>query len=253
MRIFAISDLHTDYRENRQIIESIPGYFHEDDILIVAGDISHRLDKIGDTLSSLRLKFKDVFYLPGNHELWIQGEKYNSIEKHFRVLELCESLEVKTKPTRVGPIWIVPLFSWYSSNFDESDGDNSDLERWADFYFCKWPEDIEDIGGVSEYFSRLNIPNIKRYDAPVISFSHFLPRIDLLPSREWLRFKGLPKVSGCALIESQIRALGSIIHVFGHSHINRDSMIDGIRYVQNALSYPKERNSSKFPMKLIWG
>jgi hypothetical protein len=53
-------------------------------------------------------------------------------------------------------------------------------------------------------------------------------------------------------LDEQIRKLGSAIHVFGHSHINRDLIIEGVRYIQNALSYPRERRSAEWPAKLIW-
>jgi hypothetical protein len=45
----------------------------------------------------------------------------------------------------------------------------------------------------------------------------------------------------------------SIIHVFGHSHINTDRVIDGVRYVSNALRYPRERTAARFPLQMIWG
>lgn len=31
------------------------------------------------------------------------------------------------------------------------------------------------------------------------------------------------------------------MHVFGHTHIARDEVVDGTRYVQQPLGYPKER------------
>ena len=37
-RIFAISDLHTDYEANMEFVESLPP--HPEDVLIVAGDVS---------------------------------------------------------------------------------------------------------------------------------------------------------------------------------------------------------------------
>jgi hypothetical protein len=126
----------------------------------------------------------------------------------------------------VGNIWIVPLFSWYDSEFGSGPTDK-ELEGWADFHFCKWPEGVR---RVSEYLTGLNLPNIKSYDGAVISFSHFLPRIELLPTREKLKFKGLGKVAGCRLIERQLRELKSVTHVFGHSHIDRDCEIEGVRY-----------------------
>jgi hypothetical protein len=68
---------------------------------------------------------------------------------------------------------------------------------------------------------------------------------------ERLRFKGLPKVAGCAALDKQIRSLKSGVHVFGHSHISCDRVIDGVRYIQNPLRYPRERTTVDFPTKII--
>jgi len=248
MRILAISDLHTDFRENWHLVEQISNSLYRNDILIVAGDIADNLEIIKRTLSVLRSRFKMVFYTPGNHELWVRNEPYNSIEKLFRVLRLCQSLEVQTMPAKVNNLWIVPLFSWYDSEFDSGPIDE-ELDGWADFHFCQWPEGIHQV---YKYFIELNVPNIRPYEGDVISFSHFLPRLELLPKKEKLRFKSLGKVAGCDLLENQIRKLQSIIHVFGHSHINRDCVIDGVRYIQNALSYPKERSTANLFLKEVW-
>jgi hypothetical protein len=97
----------------------------------------------------------------------------------------------------------------------------------------------------------MNERRLHAYDGPVISFSHFLPRRDLLPGVERLRFKGLPKVAGCARLDAQIRSLNASVHIFGHSHISCDRVIDGVRYVQNPLRYPRERTDTAFPLKII--
>jgi Icc-related predicted phosphoesterase len=254
MRIFAISDLHTDFAENWKLVKQISESSYKDDILIVAGDIADQTEIIKRTLALLRSRFKMVFFTPGNHELWVRGEKYDSIEKLSRILRLCDGLDIRYRPSQVSKIWIVPLFSWYDSEFEteesefETEETDNELAGWADFHFCKWPSEM---GKKFEYFLELNLPNIKSYDGPVISFSHFLPRRELLPSRDKLKFKALPKVAGCNLIERQIRELRSVIHVFGHSHINRDCVLDGVRYVQNALSYPRERPAARLELKQI--
>ena len=31
------------------------------------------------------------------------------------------------------------------------------------------------------------------------------------------------------------------MHVFGHTHINHDKILNGVRYVQHPLKYPDER------------
>ena len=44
------------------------------DVLLLAGDISDDLDVIRHSLFTLRQTFQTVFYIPGNHELWVRGE-----------------------------------------------------------------------------------------------------------------------------------------------------------------------------------
>jgi len=85
----------------------------------------------------------------------------------------------------------------------------------------------------------------------VITFSHFIPRADLLPPKEYMRFSWLPDVSICKALDAQIRRLGSRVHVCGHTHTTVDTVIDDVRYVQNAVRYPKERRPESFPIKLI--
>jgi predicted phosphodiesterase len=249
MRILAISDLHTDFRENMLLVEELSDVTYQRDILIAAGDISDRLDTLKSTLALLRAKFMKIFYVPGNHELWVRKERQTSVEKFFSVLALCETLDIQTSPAKVDAVWVVPLFSWYEPQFDaDNSGDSDSLGGWADFYLCKWPTDI---GQVCDFFLNMNEPRLLSYDGPVISFSHFLPRRDLLPAVERLRFKGLPKVAGCAALDQQIRSLKSGVHVFGHSHISCDRVIDGVRYIQNPLRYPRERTTAALPMKII--
>jgi Icc-related predicted phosphoesterase len=251
MRIFAVSDLHTDFAENRRRLQQISSTSYLYDVLVVAGDIADDLKIIDWTLRKLRSQFGQVFYVPGNHELWVRSGDYNSIEKFRQVLRLCDEIGVCTRPGRAGKNWIVPLFSWYESDYDElGEADVSSLEGWADFYFCKWPVEIK---SASEYFLNLNESLIKKYDGPVITLSHFLPRRELLPAVERLIFKGLPLVAGALGLDRQIRALNAAIHVFGHSHIDFDKMIDGVRYIHHAFDYPRGEALSKDPLKQILG
>jgi Icc-related predicted phosphoesterase len=251
MRVYAISDLHTDFRENWLVLEGLSDVDYRQDTLIVAGDIAAQLQVIKDTLALLKTKFQNVCYTPGNHELWVRNENINSLQKFHAVLALCDSLGVLTRPAKLAGYWIVPLFSWYQASFaaaDSDDDDTNELEGWADYHFCKWPAGL---GALHDFFLGLNEAHIKDYDQPVISFSHFLPRRELLPAREHLKFKQLPQVAGSLALDEQIRHLKSSVHVFGHSHISYDRVIAGVRYVQNSLRYPRERASTHFPIKLL--
>jgi hypothetical protein len=62
-----------------------------------------------------------------------------------------------------------------------------------------------------------------------------VPRTELLPAVRWLRFKGLPLVAGSVAIDAQLRRVGASVHVYGHTHIPDDRVLDGVRYVQNHL------------------
>lgn len=240
MPIYAISDLHTDNRENRELIESITMSDYQNDTLIVAGDISNNLKVMETTFSLLTTRFKQIFFVPGNHEFWVSKETENSLIKFEQILSLCDDLGIHTRPKIVEGASVVPLFSWYESAFYPAGNRNAkELEGWGDYHLCKWPS----TRGFDpcKHFVGLNKSNIRPYDRPVISFSHFVPRLELIPPLNMLFFKSLPIVSGSVKIEEMVRTLGSRVHVFGHTHINVDRTINGVRYLQNALRYPRER------------
>jgi predicted phosphodiesterase len=248
MRIFAISDLHTDFRENRLLVQRLAGRDYTRDVLVVAGDVADRLETLRETLVFLRGLFREVWFVPGNHELWVRGDTRDSLEKFAAVLDLCARAGVRTGPGRAEGHWIVPLFSWYDEAFDRHDeGVREELEAWSDFYFCRWPREVE---SPAEHFAALNGRWLRRYEGPVLTFSHFVPRPELVPAVRHLTFKGLPKVAGSEIIERQLREAGSTVHVYGHTHLMDDRVIDGVRYVQNWL-HPLRNEGPDAPLKLI--
>ena len=254
MRIFATSDLHTDFEVNRQIVAAIPRGEYGQDALIVAGDIAHRMEILEDTLAVLLERFGEVFFVPGNHDLWVEDEERNSIQKFYQILELCDRLGVGIRPAVAGDYRVVPLFSWYESSFDEAaeSGANA-LLTWADFRRCRWPEGSD---AACHFLTGLNESHLEdpSGSGAVVTFSHFVPRRDLLPPVHGLKYKGLLRVAGSTTIERQLRRTGSHIHIFGHSHIHCDREIDSVRYVQQGLGYPRERERQggrEFSLKRI--
>jgi predicted phosphodiesterase len=247
MRIWAVSDLHADFRDNRRLLERISVAEHRGDALIVAGDVGDAISLVSDVLGGLRERFAEVFFVPGNHELWVRNDPRDSVEKFHAVLAACAGAGVRTAPARVGGAWIVPLFSWYDPAFDvRGEADHASLEAWSDRYFCRWREGISPV----DHFLALNEPHLRRYDAPVVSFSHFVPRTELLPPVRWLRFKGLPLVAGSVAIDAQVRRIGAAVHVYGHTHIPDDRVIGGVRYVQNHLRASGSGDGGL--LKLVW-
>ena len=108
-----------------------------------------------------------------------------------------------------------------------------------DYRACRWPGNFSP-DDVAAYFTKLNRPGPVEQGATLITFSHFLPRIDLLPQNIPEIRKVLYPVLGSTRLEQQVRALRPKIHVYGHSHVHRQLQIDGITYVNNAVGYPQE-------------
>jgi len=74
VRVFSVSDLHTDHRANLERLEEWEQYTDKGkgefvDILIVAGDISANLSILKRTLELLKSLFDFVIFVPGNNEV----------------------------------------------------------------------------------------------------------------------------------------------------------------------------------------
>lgn len=261
-RVFALSDIHVDYPDNMAWVEALSATAYRHDALILAGDVSDDLNKLAAALQCVRSKYAQVFFVPGNHELWVRRQPgIDSFTKFHQVLELCTALGVQTRPALVGKaVWIVPLFTWYvkpeqgpDSLFVPKPGEDPTLTRWSDDYCTRWPSRAAGRT-IADHFLSLNEPYLhQQYDAPVISCSHFVPRTDLIFSTpEERAVTGMvpvdtapsfnfSRVAGSWGIEAQIRRLGSAVHVYGHQHRNRRRRVDGIWYVAHSLGYRRER------------
>jgi predicted phosphodiesterase len=240
MRIFTISDIHADYKENDLWIKSLSNHDYKHDCLIIAGDISDSLSLIARCFELLTRKFHSVFYVPGNHDLWVRNHSQNSsFGKFYELLELARDFGVITQEESFGTTIIIPMFSWYDLSFGEMS--ETLTERWMDFYHCKWPENYDTPSAQNHFFLQKNNIEKKPASHTVITFSHFLPRIDVMPHYIPKKFRHVYPVLGSPLLDLQIRALHSKIHVYGHSHVNRIAKIEGIQYINNAFGYPSER------------
>jgi len=269
MRVLAVSDLHVDYVKNLEWCKSLSDEEYAEDCLIVAGDISHKLDKLEETLRTLKQKFKEVFFTPGNHDLWVTDAKgaKDSIEKMKEVEELCGRLNVATRAKKItfgnecNSVWVVPIYSWYHASWDREEdwvGIPPATKVMADFRACKWPLPIDAMSeddSLAKLFDSFNSPALENLEtvleieresafetaSPVITFSHFVPRNELIPEKSKLFYKNLPKAVGSDYLFDRIKQLRPDVHVFGHTHFSWDCWLDDVRYVQWPLGYPKEQ------------
>ncbi|MDO4904766.1 MAG: metallophosphoesterase [Lautropia sp.] len=303
MRIFALSDLHVDYEANLKWVHNLSRCDLVDDLLIMAGDISHHRSRIDACLTALTRRFKQVLFVPGNHDLWVLRDPpgVDSLMKFEAVMQTAGDCGATTTSLRFGNRLIVPLLGWYDYSFGRPVAEIRHL--WTDFRACRWPAGFDEAA-ITDYFTRLNVippaRGINRADVtgktdtangtglsgmadttgtagmtgtvgetglpgPAtrpepgaltdldslahdagahtpsrITVSHFLPRADLVPAGVPEHFRILTPVLGSTRLEEQLRRIRPDIHIYGHSHINRDVMLEGIRYINNAFGYPQE-------------
>ena len=289
--IYAVSDIHTDYRKNLEWAKSLGQAGHGSDALLIAGDVADDVDTFAETMDSLSRAFGAVFFVPGNHDLWIRRDGSHgadSIAKLEKLAGICCECGVLTTPQRLamdagGAVSVLPLLSWYHSSFDvEPDVSQLRLPSAravvADYKATRWPAPLENGGealarhldslcdelpgerAAAEAAARSSLisqrgggkllattplgsyAEARAGGARVLSFSHFLPRIELAPEKRFLVYPPLMQALGSAPLGRRLDALRPEVHVFGHSHFGWDATLDdGIRYVQAALATPVER------------
>jgi predicted phosphodiesterase len=239
MRVFALSDVHVDYDVNAKWIANLSVSEYQDDVLILAGDVSDSRRLLDWCLGALARRFKQVLFVPGNHDLWVirDDDGRNSLQKFDDVRAAVESSGASMEAFCERGLSIVPLLGWYDYSFGEPSGELRSL--WMDYRACRWPSGWAERD-VAAHFESFNDKQVTPKDGKVITYSHFLPRIDLM-SRFIPGAGGfLDPVLGSTRLEGQLRRLDATIHVYGHSHSNRHVTIDGVTYINNAFGYPGE-------------
>jgi Icc-related predicted phosphoesterase len=250
LRVFTTSDIHIDFEENYKWFNSISDYDYKDDILILAGDIIDKISKINSAFKILKSKFSRVSYVPGNHDLWVHSDGIkDSIDKFNIIKKSANENGIDMEPVNIGTLSIVPLLGWYDYTFGSPVDDL--LKSWSDYVACKWPENYNETD-ITLYFISLNESFLNIKNNFIISFSHFLPRIDIMPSFIPPKKRILYPVFGTTLLEKQIRKLKSNIHIYGHSHLNMQINLDNTIYINNAYGYPYEKKISSKRLKCIY-
>ncbi|WP_371784218.1 metallophosphoesterase family protein [Streptosporangium subroseum] len=254
--LFAISDLHIAYAENREIVEGIRPA-HDGDWLIVAGDVGEIFADVEWALGLLAGRFAKVIWAPGNHELWTPREDPIQLrgEARYRgLVEVCRKLGVVTPEDeypvwtgRGGPVAVAPLFVLYDYSFR--------------------------MPGMATKEASL----AHAYEVGVVCTDEILLHPDPYPSREaWCRARLAETERRLADVDPDLRTVlvnhfplvrepTRILHypefaqwcgtdqtadwhlryraavaVYGHLHIPRTTWYDGVRFEEVSVGYPRE-------------
>src|SRR5712675_3292288 len=121
MRVFAVSDVHIDYEVNAKWIANLSVAEYQNDVLILAGDVTDTRRLLDWCLTTLVKRFHKVLFVPGNHDLWVVREdrEKNSLQKFDDICAVVESSGASMQSFCERGVSIIPLLAWYDYSFGE--------------------------------------------------------------------------------------------------------------------------------------
>lgn len=253
MQLLALSDLHVGYAINREALHAIAP--RPDDWLILGGDLGETGDHLRLVFSVLGPRFRQLVWVPGNHELWTSredGELLSGPAKYQRLVALCREHGVLT-PEDPYPIWtgaggphrIAPLFLLYDYSMRPAEVSREHAVRWASETgvvaadeFRIEPAPFTDLPAWCA--ARLDLTRARLAseapDLPTILINHWPLREDLIH---------LPRIPRYTLWcgtrathDWHLRHRARVV-VSGHLHTRRTDWIDGVRFEEVSLGYPR--------------
>ncbi len=109
-----------------------------DDWLILGGDVSESVADLTQVLESVTAKFAQVFWVPGNHELWSVGpDPLRGEAKYDECVARCRDFGVLTPEDPYAPLpddpqtYVAPLFVLYDYSFRPPDVPRERALQWA--------------------------------------------------------------------------------------------------------------------------
>ncbi|MGH3492269.1 MAG: metallophosphoesterase family protein [Sciscionella sp.] len=264
-RLFAISDLHVSHRENLEVLEGL----HPEsagDWLIVAGDVAETVDGVAAALRVLAARFETVIWVPGNHELWTTPRDPVTARGRTRyesLVRLCRGLGVLT-PEDDFPVWrgrdgqvtIAPLFVLYDYSFLPPGADNPvrglEIAKAAgvvctDEYLLH-PDPYDSRAQWCAARLAYTERRLSAIEGLTVLVNHF-PLIRY-PTRV-LRYPEFAQWCGTVRTADWPVRFNAAAVVYGHLHIPRTIVQDGIPHYEVSLGYPREWQRRVIPRRWL--
>jgi 3',5'-cyclic AMP phosphodiesterase CpdA len=255
--LVAISDLHVEVPENRRLVDGLRPRT-ERDWLLVVGDVGEVVSDIEWALANLAAKFEQVVWVPGNHELWTRPDdpvQLRGVPRYLHLVNYCRKLGILTPedpyiawPDTEQPTYIAPLFTLYDYTFHGGLGESKrDRLASAERAGVVCSDEIllhpEPFPSIEEWCrSRVEMTH-RRLTTEIgagsrsILVSHFpLLRELTVP----LMFPEFALWCGTEQTAQWHREFNAVAVVYGHLHIPRTTVIDGVRFEEVSVGYPRE-------------
>ncbi|KAF2213528.1 hypothetical protein CERZMDRAFT_66988 [Cercospora zeae-maydis SCOH1-5] len=269
-KLWAIADIHLSFKTNRD--EWARLRHRSEDGLILAGDVGESLEHMQLAFRKATRRFKHVFWVPGNHELYtsvsptmreeekkLRGEaKYLAcvkIARHYGVLTPEDDYmtwDYEEEDGSPSQALICPIFTLYDYSFRPADVSREQALDWAleegiqatdekllhpDPYATRdaWCTRL-----VSEAEKKLE--KASATGLPLILINHWPLREDTVYIPRVPRFS-----LWCGTKETNDwhTRFNAKVVVTGHLHVRRTDWIDGVRFEEVSLGYPRQWEEAK--------
>lgn len=241
MQIQIISDIHCEFHQDlgAELIRKMPVLA---DTLVLAGDLlpMTAFSSAAMVFDRLCKKFRDVIYVPGNHEYY-----KTSPAKADAVIRKCSEkfsgLHVLNPGTvTIGGVRFVGAALW----FPLSKGDERYYYAMSDFVVIK---------GFVPWVYKTHAEHLKYLSETVASgdvvVTHHLPHPACVPMR--YRSSPLNRFFVAHDAAELVEKAGAKLWIHGHTHDLVDCVVGETRIVCNPHGYPHERRPSLFPEKPV--
>lgn len=266
VRLAFTSDLHVDHHP--EVVDRVAAAARaaRADVLVVAGDVTPRPERLGEALRRLSDAAPTVAFVPGNHDLWCADDHpADSRERYLEVIpEICESAGVACLPDGpldLGVATLVGQTGWYDFSLRDP---AHDVEvpfeayrrgrygrlTWTDKHFVRWAGCEDDVALAAWMTERLacQIAAVRR-DRPIVVTTHMVPFAELVTRRPlpWgfvTAFLGAARL-GDAIVSAARGGAPVVYAIAGHTHDARRALIevDGGRTLvaeTSPIGYPRE-------------
>jgi predicted phosphodiesterase len=259
MKLWATSDLHVGFEENRRAVEELPS--HPNDWLIIAGDTGETPAHLEFVLRTLTPRFRQLVWVPGNHDLWTPRDwppERRGVAHYERLVTLCRRYRALTPEDPYarwpghGPLRaIVPAFVLFDYSFRPDTVTRDNAVAWAAESRVRSVD--EDLLAPDPYrtrdewcAARVTATEARLEalppDAKLIFIAHFPLLHELgIPPR-------IPRFSiwcGTTRTANWHRRFPIEVAVSGHLHLRSTREIDGVRFEEVSLGYPKQWDPSR--------
>lgn len=273
MRLCLTSDLHVEHHPDVVPLVIERARALRPDVLIVAGDVSSKLETIEAALAAMRAAAPRVLFVPGNHDLWmLPGSPSSRARYEEAIPAACARAGVDAvgnEPVAIDGVVFCGVTGWYDYSLRNRALDDTftraDYQRgawgrlrWNDTLRVSWPGDDGaelDAPAICDQQVRLLERQLDDAGAhPTVVVTHHLAFAGLVTSyasipnappggeKPWDFINGF--MGSERLGEAMARAANVRAGVCGHTHFKKRVDVDGrggrFTVESSPVGYPRE-------------